>query len=116
MVLAYVEKPWGNELVFAHTEQYVGKILTINQGHRLSRQYHNVKDETIFVLEGTLCLELGADENVTRVQLNAGHAFRIEPGVVHRFCATMEEVKLVEVSTPELDDVVRLEDNYGRVR
>ena len=116
MALAYIEKPWGSELIFAHTETYVGKILTINKAHKLSRQYHEMKDETIFVLEGSLSLELGVDENITEIQLNEGHAFRIEPGVVHRFCATLGEVKLIEVSTPELDDVVRLEDNYGRVR
>ena len=114
MALAYVEKPWGNEVIFAHTDKYVGKILTINKGHRLSRQYHNVKDETIFVSEGTLSLELGSEDKITEIQLNEGHAFRIEPGVVHRFCAIHGCVKLVEVSTPELDDVVRLEDNYGR--
>ena len=72
------------------------------------------KDETIFVLEGTLSLELGVDENITEIQLNEGHAFRIEPGMVHRFCARAGEAKIIEVSTPELNDVVRLEDNYGR--
>jgi len=115
MALAYVDKPWGNEVIFAHTEKYSGKILTINKGHKLSRQYHQIKDETIFVLEGTLSLELGSDEKITEIQLNEGHAFHIEPGVVHRLCARAGEVKLVEVSTPDLNDVVRLEDNYGRM-
>ena len=114
MALAYIEKPWGSEVLFAHTDKYVGKILTIDKGHRLSRQYHNVKDETIYVSEGVLSLELGVDYNITEIQLNEGHAFRIEPGVVHRFCATEGCVKIIEVSTPELDDVIRLEDNYGR--
>jgi mannose-6-phosphate isomerase len=116
MALAYVEKPWGNEVIFAHTDKYVGKVLTINKGHRLSRQYHNIKDETIYVSEGTLSLELGSEDNVTEIQLDKGHAFRIEPGVVHRFCAIVDCVKIIEVSTPELNDIVRLEDNYGRVR
>ena len=115
MALAYVDKPWGNEIIFAHTEKYSGKVLTIEKGHKLSRQYHQFKDETIFVLQGTLSLELGRDEKVTELQLGEGHAFRIEPGVVHRFCARAGGVKLIEVSTSELDDVVRLEDNYGRV-
>ena len=114
MALAYVNKPWGNEIVFAHTSKYAGKILFINKGHQLSRQYHNIKDETIFVLEGPLILELGSDEKITEIQLNEGHAFRVEPGVVHRFCARHGDVKLIEVGTPELNDVVRLEDNYGR--
>tara|TARA_B100000131_G_scaffold309397_1_gene339822 strand:- start:1590 stop:1940 length:351 start_codon:yes stop_codon:yes gene_type:complete len=116
MALAYIEKPWGNEVIFAHTDKYVGKILTINKGHRLSRQYHEIKDETIYVSEGTLSLELGEGDKVTELQLNEGHAFHIEPGVIHRFCAPYGCVKLLEVSTPELDDIVRLEDNYGRVK
>ena len=114
MALAYIDKPWGNELVFAHTDRYAGKILFINKGHKLSRQYHKSKDETILVLNGVLVLELGSDDKITEIQLNEGHAFRIEAGVVHRFCARYGEVKLVEVSTPELGDVVRVEDNYGR--
>ena len=116
MALAYIEKPWGSEVLFAHTDKYVGKILTINKGHRSSRQYHNMKDETIYVSEGTLSLELGADDNITEVQLNKGHAFRIEPGVVYRLCATVDCVKIIEVSTPEIDDVVCLEDNYRSPR
>ena len=114
MALAYVEKPWGNEIVFAHTDRYAGKILCINKGHKLSRQYHETKDETVFVSEGVLVLELGRGDKMTEIQLNKGHAFRIEAGVVHRFCAPHGDVKLIEVSTPELDDVVRLEDIYGR--
>lgn len=114
MALAYVEKPWGNEIIFAHTDKYVGKILYINKGHKLSRQYHEVKDETIYVLEGRLSLEIGDHGEFTELRLNEGHAFHIEPGVIHRFCAPWGDVKLAEVSTPELNDVVRLEDNYGR--
>jgi len=114
MALAYVEKPWGREVIFAHTDRYVGKILYITKGHRLSRQYHEFKDETIYVLSGALSLEIGTGDGISELRLNKGHSFRIEPGVVHRFCATRGDVELVEVSTPELDDVVRLEDSYGR--
>ena len=116
MALAYVEKPWGREIIFAHTDRYVGKILCINKGHKLSRQYHEMKDETIYVLKGSLALELGSSENYTELRLNEGHAFHIEPGVVHRFCAPFGDVELAEVSTPELEDVIRLEDSYGRIK
>lgn len=108
-----VEKPWGGEVIFAHTERYVGKILRIEAGHSLSRQYHEVKDETIYVMEGTLVLEIGASPDITREKVTVGHGFRVHPGVIHRFGAE-ERVVLLEVSTPELDDVVRLEDKYGR--
>ena len=116
MALGYVDKPWGNEVIFAHTNRYAGKILFINKSHRTSRQYHNVKDKTIFVLEGTLSLELGQDDEITEIQLNEGHAFHFEPGDVHRLCAPYGDVKLIETSTPEFDDVVRTEDNYGRAK
>lgn len=108
-----VEKPWGFELIFARTERYVGKILCIHQGHSLSRQYHEVKDETIFVSSGSLVLELGQGPTLTRETVGAGKSFRIKAGTIHRFIAE-EPVELMEVSTPELDDVIRLEDNYGR--
>ena len=111
-----VEKPWGYEIRWAINEKYLGKILHIDAGKRLSLQYHEQKDETIYVSEGTLSLELGEGDKVTELQLNEGHAFHIEPGVIHRFCAPYGCVKLLEVSTPELDDIVRLEDNYGRVK
>ena len=108
-----VEKPWGREEIFAHTARYVGKILTIRAGHALSRQYHRLKDETIYVLRGCLVLEVGAADAVERRILKAGSAFHVAPGTIHRFVAE-EDVILAEVSTPELDDVVRLEDRYGR--
>lgn len=108
-----VEKPWGHELIFAHTERYVGKILHIEKGHRLSRQYHKVKDESLTVLDGVLGLELGAPPDVERRLCRPGDAFHVTPGTVHRFVA-VETCDLVEVSTPELDDVVRIEDEYGR--
>ena len=112
-----VTKPWGHEIRFAQTEKYLGKILYIAKGHRLSRQYHEVKDETIFVLEGTLILEIGepGKEGHKIEMLHYGDRQRIQPGVIHRFCAPdNSSVTLVEVSTSEIDDVVRLEDDYKR--
>ena len=108
-----VDKPWGHEIIFAHTERYVGKILVIEPGHSLSRQYHEVKDESLYVLDGTLVLELGIGDNLKREKVSAGKGFHVTPYTVHRFSAE-ERVRLLEVSTPELDDVVRLEDRYGR--
>ena len=108
-----VPKPWGHELIFAHTERYVGKILRIEKGHRLSRQYHERKDESLTVLSGILGLEIGRPPEVERRLVRAGEAFHLPPGTVHRFIA-VESCDLVEVSTPELDDVVRIEDEYGR--
>jgi quercetin dioxygenase-like cupin family protein len=108
-----VAKPWGYELIFAHTARYVGKILHIEKGQRLSRQYHRRKDESLTVLGGVLGLELGAPPDVERRLVRVGDAFHVTPGTVHRFIA-VETCDLVEVSTPELDDVVRLEDEYGR--
>jgi mannose-6-phosphate isomerase-like protein (cupin superfamily) len=109
-----VEKPWGYELIWARTDRYVGKILHINAGQALSYQYHRVKDETIYVLKGVLSLHVSEDGSAPTVKrLAVGEAFRIRPGLRHRFSAE-EEVDLLEASTPELDDVVRLEDRYGR--
>ena len=106
-----VEKPWGHEIRWAITEKYLGKILHIDAGHQLSLQYHEVKDESIYVLEGTLLVK---DKERVRI-LQEGESMRIQPGTVHRFCAPhTTHVKLVEVSTPEIDDVIRLEDDYGR--
>jgi len=110
-------KPWGHEIRFAVTDKYIGKILYIAKGHRLSRQYHKLKDETIFVQHGTLTLELGMPGTSTfEVKtLRYGERFRVLPGVVHRFCAPDSgPVTLIEVSTPEIDDVVRLQDDYKR--
>jgi mannose-6-phosphate isomerase-like protein (cupin superfamily) len=109
----HVEKPWGGEDIFAHTENYVGKILTINAGHALSRQYHEHKDETIYVLSGELVMEEGEGDTLVRHVFPAGCSFHVTPGTIHRFIAE-KDVVLAEVSTPELDDVVRLEDRYGR--
>ena len=109
-----VDKPWGNELIWAHTDRYVGKILHINAGEALSLQYHRVKDETVMVLAGRMELEHYADgEAPSRTVLEPRVPFRITPGLRHRMIA-IEDTDVVEVSTTELDDVVRLEDRYGR--
>jgi mannose-6-phosphate isomerase-like protein (cupin superfamily) len=110
-----VPKPWGHELIIAHTDRYVGKLIHIDRGQALSRQYHVVKDETLFVQAGTLILEIGPRDAAERVVLTAGSGFHVVPGTIHRFQAPEDEdCDLVEMSTPELDDVVRLEDRYGR--
>ena len=110
-----VSKPWGHEKIWAHSEKYVGKVLVINPDHRLSRQYHEIKDEAIYVMTGTLTLELGDETNLERKILRIGDYFRITPGTIHRFANESDSiVALVEVSTPELDDVVRLSDDYSR--
>lgn len=108
-----VEKPWGYELIWAHTDRYVGKILHIEKGESLSYQYHNVKDETIYLLHGLLELEVGTEDARSKRTLAPGESFHITPGTRHRMLA-LEECDVLEASTPELDDVVRLEDRYGR--
>ena len=110
-----VEKPWGHELIWAHTEQYVGKVLFVKAGHALSLQFHREKDEAWFVQSGRAKLELG---EVGKAMLKdevvgPGAAFHYAPGTVHRVTA-LEDTTILEVSTPQLDDVVRLEDAYGR--
>jgi len=108
-----VPKPWGHELIFAETDRYVGKLLVVEPGHSLSLQYHERKDETIYVLEGEMQLLVDIDGEMRELTLKAGEAHRIKPGVRHRMRAE-SRVTIVEVSSPELDDVVRLEDAYGR--
>ena len=109
-----VEKPWGHELIWAHTDRYVGKILVIETGKRLSLQRHAIKDETILVLSGRLRLTLEGDDGaVEHEELGPGDHRRVVTGRIHRYEA-IERCELVEVSTPELDDVIRLEDDYGR--
>ncbi len=111
-----VPKPWGNEEIFAETERYAGKILTVRAGHALSLQYHVVKDETMRVLDGTCELHVGNGPAGSALEVRAllpGDAVRIMPGVLHRLVA-LTDVRILEVSTPELDDVVRLDDRYGR--
>jgi mannose-6-phosphate isomerase-like protein (cupin superfamily) len=106
-----IEKPWGYELIWADTASYTGKLLHINAGHRLSLQFHRVKEETVYVLSGTLYIYDG-DGNITK--LSSGQSFHVSPLQVHRFGANETNVEIMEVSTPHLDDVVRLEDDYQR--
>jgi quercetin dioxygenase-like cupin family protein len=108
-----VDKPWGHEIIWAHTPKYVGKILHITAGQRLSRQYHQVKEETLRVLVGAMDLEVGADGERQTLRMNPGDTFHVVPGTIHRMIAVVD-TDVLEVSTPELDDVVRLEDVYGR--
>jgi mannose-6-phosphate isomerase len=110
-----VEKPWGYELIWARTGRYVGKILHVQTGHALSLQYHERKDETVYVLAGRLRFQHGKEGDELRdTVLEPGQSFHIEPGLRHRMVA-ITDCDLLEASTPELDDVVRLEDRYGRV-
>lgn len=110
-----VDKPWGYELVWAHSEHYCGKLIFVRAGEELSLQFHNEKDETVYVQEGKIEIEIS--EPGVRIPesevVTAGAAFRIRPGVIHRWRA-LEDSVVLEASTPELDDVVRLEDRYGR--
>ena len=110
-----VDKPWGSELIWAETEQYVGKVLFVKAGESLSLQFHRVKEESWLVQEGRAKLELGsAGDPVLREEvISAGACFHFRPGTVHRVTA-IEDTTIMEVSTPHLDDVVRLEDRYGR--
>jgi mannose-6-phosphate isomerase len=110
-----IEKPWGHELIWAETEHYVGKVLFVKAGASLSLQFHREKDESWLVREGRAKLELGsAGDAVLREEvIAAGASFRFRPGTVHRVTA-LEDTTILEVSTPQLDDVVRLEDVYGR--
>lgn len=111
-----VEKPWGYELWWARTDRYVGKILHVKQGESLSLQYHNVKDETIMIQTGRLLLETkpASDQgDLRKIEMGPGDVFHIAPGTVHRMTG-LTDCDIIEVSTPELDDVVRMEDRYGR--
>ena len=110
-----VEKPWGHELIWAATDLYVGKLLFVAAGHSLSLQFHREKDESWYVQSGRARVELGEAGEAVLVEevVTVGSAFRFEPGTVHRVTA-LEDTTILEVSTPHLDDVVRLEDSYGR--
>jgi len=110
-----VEKPWGYELWWARTDRYVGKLLHVKKGESLSLQYHRVKDETILLQSGKLLLETRAqtEEALANRVMEPGDTFHITPGTVHRMTG-IEDCDILEVSTPELEDVVRLEDRYGR--
>ena len=109
-----VEKPWGHELIWANTDRYVGKILHVKAGHALSLQYHERKDETIHLLRGQMRFWVGPSaQQLQEIELREGESYRITPGTVHRMEA-VTDVDILEASTPDLDDVVRLEDRYGR--
>jgi mannose-6-phosphate isomerase len=110
-----VEKPWGHETIWAHSERYVGKILHVNAGHELSVQYHNRKDETVHLLSGQISYRVRRDggDALDDVQLRIGESFRITPGTIHQMVA-VTDCDVLEVSTPEVDDIVRLSDKYGR--
>ena len=109
-----VEKPWGYELHWAKTDRYVGKVLHVKAGHALSLQYHNQKDETIYLYSGKMLFEIERDGKLTTREMTPGDSVHVTPKTVHRMTA-IDDCDIFEVSTPELDDVVRLEDRYGRV-
>jgi len=109
------ERPWGFELLFAHTPRYVGKLIFVRKGHRLSLQYHEKKDETMYIYNGKALVEIeGSNGHLISSTAEPGYCIRIPPLTKHRLQAT-EDTIIFEVSTPELNDVVRLEDDYGRV-
>jgi mannose-6-phosphate isomerase-like protein (cupin superfamily) len=109
-----VSKPWGHEIIWAHTDRYVGKILHVNAGHSLSVQYHERKDETVYLLSGEMkyWVQLPGEE-LRDQHLVGGQSFRITPGTIH-YIEAITDCDVLEASTPELDDVVRLKDLYGR--
>ncbi len=111
----HVVKPWGHETIWAHTDRYVGKVLHIKAGHALSVQYHEKKDETIYLLSGEMkyWVKMPGEEEMTDQHLTSGQSFRITPGTVH-YMEAISDCDVLEASTPELDDVVRLKDRYGR--
>jgi mannose-6-phosphate isomerase-like protein (cupin superfamily) len=111
-----VKKPWGHEEIWAENDKYLGKILYIKAGHRLSLQYHEKKVETIRVLQGHLLVVLQEhrDGPIHNKYMSEGDTYHVNTGTIHRFCATDQDVSILEVSTPEIDDVVRLEDDYVR--
>lgn len=109
-----VEKPWGHELIWASTDRYVGKVLHVKAGHALSLQYHERKDETIHLLTGRMRFWAGpSQDELEEIELEQGQSYRVVPGTVHRMEA-VTDVDILESSTADLDDVVRLEDRYGR--
>jgi mannose-6-phosphate isomerase len=108
-----VEKPWGYELHWAKTDRYVGKLIHVNAGHALSLQYHNLKDETIYLHSGLLLFEIQEAGDLVKREMHPGEFVHITPKTIHRMTA-IQDSDIFEVSTPELQDVVRLEDRYGR--
>jgi len=113
VLMKKVDKPWGYELIWAHTDRYVGKILFVRTGEALSLQYHERKDETIYIYSGEIDLLIEEDGKLITHRMQAGDAYHIKPNVKHRMVA-IRDTEILEASTPELDDVVRLEDRYNR--
>lgn len=114
MAVSRVEKPWGYEIIYALTDHYCGKVLFIRKDEQLSLQFHREKDEVIYVQSGRIEMEIGDPGGPLDIEVvGSGHAFHIQPGTVHRWRA-LEDTTVLEVSTPEIDDIVRLEDRYGR--
>lgn len=111
--IARIPKPWGYELIFAKTDRYVGKILHVNAGASLSLQYHEVKDETLYLIAGRIRLLLRSPDEERTVIMQIGEAYHIPPLLIHQM-EGLEDSDIVEVSTPELQDVIRLDDRYGR--
>ncbi len=113
VAITTVPKPWGHETIWARTDRYVGKILHIKAGQALSVQYHERKDETVYLLSGDLIYRVQRDGELEDVRLQTGESFRITPGTIHQMEA-VTDCDVLEVSTPEIDDVVRISDRYGR--
>ena len=115
MEVRHVPKPWGHETIWAHTDRYVGKILHITAGQALSVQYHERKDETVFLLTGEMkyWVQLPGETELHDQRLTTGQSFRITPGTIH-YMQAITDCDVLEASTPELDDVVRIKDRYGR--
>ncbi len=111
--ITHVPKPWGHETIWARTDSYVGKILHIKAGEALSVQYHRIKDETVYLLSGTLIYRIWEHDEPREIALALGEAFHVTPGTIHQMEA-VTDCDILEVSTPHLDDVVRLNDRYGR--
>jgi mannose-6-phosphate isomerase len=111
----HVPKPWGHETIWAHTDRYVGKILHITAGQALSVQYHERKDETVYLLQGEMkyWVQLPGETELRDQRLTTGQSFRITPGTIH-YMEAITDCDVLEASTPELDDVVRIKDRYGR--
>ena len=113
MTLSRTDKPWGYEVLVASTERYAGKILFIRAGQRLSLQHHHSKDETLYLLDGDTHLELEGDKGLREYVMAIDQSYHIEPGRRHRLKA-VSDARVLEISTPELDDVIRWDDDYGR--
>lgn len=109
-----VEKPWGFEIWFAHTEKYVGKLIHVNAGQQLSLQFHEKKDETMYCLNGIAILVYEQDGKLVEEVFKPGMSFHISPGTKHRLKSGEQACEVLEASTPEVDDIVRLQDDYGR--